>query len=62
MKIHTVGYNYVKIFATPGWRNTSRDYSRQYQNLGESRRTTRCLYSCHSGGTTHIFAQQRPYE
>jgi hypothetical protein len=28
----TVGYNYVKIFATSGWRNTSRDYSRQYEN------------------------------
>ena len=30
----TVGYNYVKSFATPGWRNTSRDYSRQYEDLG----------------------------
>ncbi|GGJ00154.1 hypothetical protein GCM10008995_07500 [Halobellus salinus] len=29
---HTVGYNYVKIFDTPGCRNTSRDYSRQYQS------------------------------
>ncbi|GGI99661.1 hypothetical protein GCM10008995_06860 [Halobellus salinus] len=28
----TVGYNSVKIFDTPGCRNTSRDYSRQYEN------------------------------
>ena len=27
---YTVGYNYVKIFHTPGCRNPSRDYSRQY--------------------------------
>ena len=27
---HTVGYNHVKIFDTPGCRNTLRDYSRQY--------------------------------
>nr|WP_246403729.1 response regulator [Halobellus ruber] len=27
----TVGYNYVKIFGTPGCRNPSRDYSRQYE-------------------------------
>jgi hypothetical protein len=31
---HTVGYNYVKDFDTPGRRNPSRDYSRQYQNTG----------------------------
>ncbi|WP_299334416.1 gamma carbonic anhydrase family protein [Haloplanus sp.] len=31
--VHTVGYNYVKIFDTPGCRNTSRDYSRQYQEF-----------------------------
>ena len=30
---HTVGYNYVKIFHTPGCGNTSRDYSRQYEPL-----------------------------
>jgi predicted nucleotidyltransferase component of viral defense system len=28
---HTVGYNFVKIFGTTGCRNSSRDYSRQYQ-------------------------------
>ena len=27
----TVGYNYVKIFDTPGYRNPSRDDSRQYE-------------------------------
>jgi hypothetical protein len=30
----TVGYNYVKIFDTSGDRNTSRDYSRQYESPG----------------------------
>jgi hypothetical protein len=30
-KSHTVSYNDVKIFDTPGCRNPSRDYSRQYQ-------------------------------
>ena len=28
--IHTTGCNFVKIFATPGWRNRSQIYSRQY--------------------------------
>jgi hypothetical protein len=28
----TVGYNFVRIFATPGWRNSSQTYSRQCHN------------------------------
>jgi hypothetical protein len=32
--IDTVGYNYGNIFATPGWGNSSRDYSRQYDHGG----------------------------
>jgi hypothetical protein len=35
-EIHTVGYNYVKIFGTPGCRNPSGDYSQQYQKLEET--------------------------
>ncbi len=31
-RIHTVGYNYVKIFGTPGCRDPSRDYSQQYHH------------------------------
>ena len=27
----TVGYTYVKMFDTPGYRNPSRDYSQQYE-------------------------------
>ncbi|PSQ05140.1 hypothetical protein BRC92_03080 [Halobacteriales archaeon QS_4_69_31] len=29
--VHTAGCNFVKIFATPGWRNSLQTYSRQYQ-------------------------------
>ncbi|MBB6645904.1 YqjF family protein [Halobellus ruber] len=32
LALDTVGYNYLKIFDTPGCRNPSRDYSRQYEN------------------------------
>jgi hypothetical protein len=35
--VYTVGYNYVRIFDTPGCRNTSRDDSRQYQHSTRSR-------------------------
>ena len=31
--VHTVEYNYVKIFGTPGCRNPSRDYSQRYREL-----------------------------
>ena len=36
---HTVGYNFVKIFDTPGCRNPSRDYSRQYQTFEAGEQT-----------------------
>ena len=36
--IYTLGCNCVKISDTPGCRNTSRDYSRQYTSSGPSRR------------------------
>lgn len=31
IRTHTVGCNFVSEFATTGWQNSSRDYSRQYQ-------------------------------
>jgi hypothetical protein len=36
--VRTVGYNYVKIFGTPGCRNPSGDYSQQYQEFPFDRR------------------------
>ena len=52
--IDTVGYSYVKMFDTPGYRNPSRDDSRQYYSPGHGLRGVRLEHR--AGGTRRTLA------